>query len=160
MQQLYPLEILPYFVSISRQIISLSCSSLAFLYQVNRIFSENAFDAVMHFAAVAYVGESTREPLRLYHQIPTPLSLFAYNCICFLMSECRLSLCRYYHNITSNTMLVVKAMEAHGVKTLIYSSTCATYGEPEKMPITEITPQVSCKKWGCILLKISPKFDV
>lgn len=34
-------------------------------------------------------------------------------------------------------------MAAHGVKTLIYSSTCATYGEPDKMPITEDTPQVS-----------------
>lgn len=33
-------------------------------------------------------------------------------------------------------------MAAHDVKTLIYSSTCATYGEPEKMPITEETPQV------------------
>lgn len=33
-------------------------------------------------------------------------------------------------------------MAAYGVKTLIYSSTCATYGEPEKMPITENTPQV------------------
>nr|CAD1819598.1 unnamed protein product [Ananas comosus var. bracteatus] len=78
---------------------------------VNRIFAENAFDAVMHFAAVAYVGESTLEPLR------------------------------YYHNITSNTLVVLEAMATHGVKTLIYSSTCATYGEPEKMPITEETPQ-------------------
>lgn len=33
-------------------------------YQVEKIFTENAFDAVMHFAAVAYVGESTSEPLR------------------------------------------------------------------------------------------------
>ena len=49
---------------------------------------------------------------------------------------------RYYNNITSNTLVVVEAMAAHGVKTLIYSSTCATYGEPEKMPITEKTPQV------------------
>lgn len=32
--------------------------------QVNKIFSENAFDAVMHFAAVAYVGESTMDPLK------------------------------------------------------------------------------------------------
>lgn len=32
--------------------------------QVNKMFSENAFDAVMHFAAIAYVGESTQEPLR------------------------------------------------------------------------------------------------
>ena len=34
------------------------------IYQVDKIFSGNAFDAVMHFAAVAYVGESTAEPLR------------------------------------------------------------------------------------------------
>ncbi|CAL4930593.1 unnamed protein product [Urochloa decumbens] len=85
---------------------------------VNKIFSENAFDAVMHFAAVAYVGESTLEPLR------------------------------YYHNITSNTLLILEAMASHGVKTLIYSSTCATYGEPEKMPITEATPQFPINPYG------------
>ncbi|XP_039023498.1 probable UDP-arabinose 4-epimerase 3 [Hibiscus syriacus] len=85
---------------------------------VNKIFSENAFDAVMHFAAVAYVGESTMDPLR------------------------------YYHNITSNTLTVLKSMAAHGVPTLIYSSTCATYGEPEKMPITEETPQVPINPYG------------
>ncbi|XAR50761.1 UDP-arabinose 4-epimerase [Bertholletia excelsa] len=85
---------------------------------VNKIFSENAFDAVMHFAAVAYVGESTLDPLK------------------------------YYHNITSNTLLVLEAMAAHGVQTLIYSSTCATYGEPEKMPITEETPQLPINPYG------------
>ena len=43
-----------------------SCSFISLITypQVNRIFAENAFDAVMHFAAVAYVGESTMEPLR------------------------------------------------------------------------------------------------
>lgn len=35
-----------------------------FCFQVDKIFSENAFDAVMHFAAVAYVGESTLDPLK------------------------------------------------------------------------------------------------
>lgn len=85
---------------------------------VNKIFEENAFDAVMHFAAVAYVGESTVDPLR------------------------------YYHNITFNTLVVLEAMAAHGVKTLIYSSTCATYGEPEKMPITEATPQTPINPYG------------
>ncbi|KAI3986110.1 hypothetical protein MKX01_036419 [Papaver californicum] len=85
---------------------------------VNKIFRDNAFDAVMHFAAVAYVGESTLEPLR------------------------------YYHNITSNTLVVLEAMAAHGVKTLIYSSTCATYGEPLKMPITEDTPQIPINPYG------------
>uniref|UniRef100_A0A1J3JFU7 UDP-arabinose 4-epimerase 1 n=1 Tax=Noccaea caerulescens TaxID=107243 RepID=A0A1J3JFU7_NOCCA len=85
---------------------------------VNKIFTENAFDAVMHFAAVAYVGESTQFPLK------------------------------YYHNITSNTLVVLETMAAHGVKTLIYSSTCATYGEPETMPITEETPQVPINPYG------------
>ncbi|XP_049371642.1 UDP-arabinose 4-epimerase 1-like isoform X2 [Solanum verrucosum] len=86
--------------------------------QVHQIFSQNAFDAVMHFAAVAYVGESTLDPLK------------------------------YYHNITSNTLTVLEAMSAHGVPTLIYSSTCATYGEPEKMPITEETPQLPINPYG------------
>ncbi|CAI9090431.1 OLC1v1025198C1 [Oldenlandia corymbosa var. corymbosa] len=85
---------------------------------VNKIFLENAFDAVMHFAAVAYVGESTLDPLK------------------------------YYHNITSNTLGLLEAMAIHGVKTLIYSSTCATYGEPEKMPITEETPQNPINPYG------------
>ncbi|KAJ6417605.1 hypothetical protein OIU84_003351 [Salix udensis] len=85
---------------------------------VNIIFQQNAFDAVMHFAAVAYVGESTMNPLK------------------------------YYHNITSNTLVVLEAMAANDVKTLIYSSTCATYGEPEKMPITEVTPQEPINPYG------------
>lgn len=55
---------------------------------------------------------------------------------------------RYYHNITSNTLLVLETMAKHDVKTLIYSSTCATYGEPEKMPITEVTPQVPINPYG------------
>ncbi|KAJ8544671.1 hypothetical protein K7X08_017254 [Anisodus acutangulus] len=85
---------------------------------VDNIFSQNAFDAVMHFAAVAYVGEST-----LDHP-------------------------KYYHNITSNTLTVLETMATHGVPTLIYSSTCATYGEPEKMPITEETPQLPINPYG------------
>ncbi|XP_060197883.1 UDP-arabinose 4-epimerase 1 [Lycium barbarum] len=85
---------------------------------VHKIFSQNAFDAVMHFAAVAYVGESTLDPLK------------------------------YYHNITSNTLTVLEAMATRGVPTLIYSSTCATYGEPEKMPIMEETPQLPVNPYG------------
>ncbi|KAG5389581.1 hypothetical protein IGI04_031122 [Brassica rapa subsp. trilocularis] len=88
------------------------------LYEVDKIFSENAFDAVMHFAAVAYVGESTLDPLK------------------------------YYHNITSNTLVVLEAVARHKVKKFIYSSTCATYGEPDKMPIVEVTPQVPINPYG------------
>lgn len=57
---------------------------------------------------------------------------------------------RYYHNITSNTLTVLEAMATRGVPTLIYSSTCATYGEPEEMPITEETPQVGALKVICM----------
>lgn len=69
-----------------------------------------------------------------------------------IISEDGISCCRYYHNITSNTLTVLESMAAHGVKTLIYSSTCATYGEPEKMPITEETSQVHINASACVLL--------
>ncbi|BFI24901.1 UDP-glucose 4-epimerase [Marchantia polymorpha subsp. ruderalis] len=85
---------------------------------VDEIFAKNAFDAVMHFAAIAYVGESMAEPLR------------------------------YYHNITTNTLLLLEAMAKHEVSKFIYSSTCATYGEPKKMPITEDTEQVPINPYG------------
>ncbi|KAK9058021.1 hypothetical protein SSX86_022861 [Deinandra increscens subsp. villosa] len=65
-----------------------------------------------------YVGESTLDPLK------------------------------YYHNITSNTLGIMEAMAAYNVNTLIYSSTCATYGEPEKMPITEETSQLPINPYG------------
>ncbi|ONM13850.1 NAD(P)-binding Rossmann-fold superfamily protein [Zea mays] len=55
---------------------------------------------------------------------------------------------KYYHNITSNTLTVLEAMAAHNVNTLIYSSTCATYGEPDTMPIVETTPQNPINPYG------------
>lgn len=87
-------------------------ADLGDLSAVERLFARNHFDAVMHFAAVAFVGESVEQPLQ------------------------------YYHNITANTLTLLEAMQRHAVKRLIYSSTCATYGEPDTMPITEDTPQV------------------
>ncbi|ONM18232.1 hypothetical protein ZEAMMB73_Zm00001d004053 [Zea mays] len=44
-------------------------------------------------------------------------------------------------NITANTLAVLEAMAAHNVRTLIYSSTCATYGEPDKMPSLKELPR-------------------
>lgn len=85
---------------------------------VMSLFKKNKFDVVMHFAAIAFVGESVADPLR------------------------------YFHNITSNTLNILEAMEAHNVYNLVYSSTCATYGEPEKMPITEKTPQAPINPYG------------
>ena len=67
---------------------------------------------------MAYVGESVAEPLR------------------------------YYHNITANTVVVLEAMERFGVRRLVYSSTCATYGNAEKLPITEETPTNPINPYG------------
>lgn len=75
-------------------------------------------DVVFHFAAIAYVGESMSDPLR------------------------------YYSNITMNTVNLLEVMAARGAKSLIYSSTCATYGNPEKLPITEATPTIPINPYG------------
>lgn len=73
------------------------------------VFTNANIDAVLHFAAVAYVGESVAQPLR------------------------------YFANITTNTMNVLRTMQEAKVKKLVYSSTCAVYGNPTKLPVTEET---------------------
>lgn len=90
---------------------------------VRRIFRDHRkrgtpVDVVMHFAAVAFVGESVANPLQ------------------------------YYTNITSNTVTLLRAMRGEGVHKLVYSSTCATYGNPVSMPITEETPTVPINPYG------------
>lgn len=75
-------------------------------------------DAVIHFAAFAYVGESVARP-----DI-------------------------YYDNNVNGTLSLLRAMTESGTQNLIVSSTCATYGQPERMPITEETPQVPLNPYG------------
>ncbi len=75
-------------------------------------------DGVMHFAALAYVGESVTDPLA------------------------------YYDNNTSGTISLLKAMDAAGVKRMVFSSTCATYGEPEATPIVETCRQEPINPYG------------
>jgi UDP-glucose-4-epimerase GalE len=74
--------------------------------------------AVMHFAAFLDVGESVREPAR------------------------------YYRNNVSGALSVLEAMAAESVKLLVFSSTCATYGEPIETPITETHPQNPINSYG------------
>jgi UDP-glucose 4-epimerase len=74
--------------------------------------------AVMHFAAFAYVGESVLDPLK------------------------------YYINNFSSTVTLLKAMITCDVKKFIFSSTCATYGTPETLPITESTKQNPINPYG------------
>ena len=75
-------------------------------------------DCVMHFAALAYVGESVADPLA------------------------------YYDNNTAGTISLLKAMRTAGVGRMVFSSTCATYGEPESTPIVETMRQSPISPYG------------
>jgi UDP-arabinose 4-epimerase len=81
-------------------------------------------EAVMHFAAYAYVGESVQDPGR------------------------------YYRNNVAGTLTLLEAMRDHGIDKLIFSSTCATYGIPEQVPITEDHPQRPINPYGMSKLMI------
>jgi UDP-glucose-4-epimerase GalE len=85
---------------------------------LDKTFASGRFDAVMHFAASAYVGVSVTEPLK------------------------------YYHNNTANTLQLLEAMHDAGIKRLVFSSTCATYGVPERVPISEDNPQNPINPYG------------
>lgn len=87
---------------------------------VDRALGGHAVDAVMHFAALAYVGESVTRPL-LYH-----------------------------HNNTAAATALLEACDAAGVQRFVFSSTCATYGEPppDRIPIREDCPQRPINPYG------------
>ncbi len=80
--------------------------------------ARHAVNCVMHFAALTYVGESVGDPLA------------------------------YYGNNTAGTISLLKAMQRSGVERLVFSSTCATYGEPEKTPIVETMRQEPVSPYG------------
>lgn len=79
---------------------------------------ENRIEAVMHFAAFASVGESVSHPAK------------------------------YYDNNVLGSLSLLEAMRAAGVSRIVFSSTTATYGVPEKMPISEDTPQRPINPYG------------
>lgn len=74
---------------------------------LDKVFTENNIDAVVHFAADSLVGESVVEPLK------------------------------YYNNNVVSTLNLLGKMKEYGVKKIVFSSTAATYGEPENIPILE-----------------------
>jgi UDP-glucose 4-epimerase len=82
------------------------------------LFEQEDITEVVHFAALAYVGESVNDPLW------------------------------YYENNVNGTLSLLAAMDAMNVDRLVFSSTCATYGEPETLPITEETPQEPINPYG------------
>ena len=85
---------------------------------LDKVFSENHFDAVMHFASFIEVGESIHSPAK------------------------------YYRNNVTNTQNLLDAMVAHDVLQFIFSSTAATFGEPTYIPIDEKHPMVPINPYG------------
>jgi UDP-glucose-4-epimerase GalE len=85
---------------------------------VSRALRSHEVFAVMHFAAFLDVGESVREPAR------------------------------YYRNNVGGALAVLEAMAAESVKHFVFSSTCATYGEPIETPIAETHPQNPINAYG------------
>lgn len=91
---------------------------LADTEKLDHVFSQHRIDAVMHFAAYAYVGESVEDPEK------------------------------YYLNNVCNTLNLLKVMRKYGCCAIIFSSSCATYGNPIKIPITEEHTQNPINPYG------------
>ncbi|MBQ2897487.1 MAG: UDP-glucose 4-epimerase GalE [Clostridia bacterium] len=90
----------------------------------NKVFDENKFDAVIHFAGLKAVGESVRIPIR------------------------------YYHNNITGTLNLCDIMSKHGVKKLVFSSSATVYGDPHTVPIKEDFPLSATNPYGQTKLMI------
>ena len=97
---------------------------LANINEVDDIFTKYDINAVMHFSSFIDVGESVRNPEK------------------------------YYNNNVVNTMNLLNVMLKHDVKKFIFSSTCATYGIPQKIPLTENHPQNPINPYGWTKLMV------
>ena len=91
---------------------------------LDHLFATQDIAAVMHFSAYAYVGESVTEPAK------------------------------YYRNNVVGTLTLLEAMLAANVKNFVFSSTCATYGIPHTIPITEDHPQNPINPYGATKLMV------
>jgi UDP-glucose 4-epimerase len=99
---------------------------------LEEIFQSYPLEAVIHFAAYAYVGESVEQPAK------------------------------YYRNNVASTLNLLEAMTAASVNKIVFSSTCATYGMPEILPIPETHPQNPINPYGeskLMVEKILADFD-
>lgn len=104
---------------------------------LDRLFAERKIDAVMHFSAYAYVGESVTDPAK------------------------------YYRNNVIGTVTLLEAMIAASIKKFVFSSTCATYGVPHTVPIAEDHSQNPINPYGAtklmverILQDFDPAYDL
>jgi UDP-arabinose 4-epimerase len=92
--------------------------------RLDEVIAKYRPDAVMHFAAFAYVGESMADPYK------------------------------YYNNNVVGSLRLLEAVRDHGVNKFIFSSTCATYGAPDELPIHEDTPQRPINPYGASKLMV------
>jgi len=92
--------------------------SMSDLKLLDQIFTEHSISAVMHFAAFCYVGESVEDPKK------------------------------YYRNNVAATITLLEAMLKNNINNFIFSSSCATYGEPIEIPMTEEHPQSPINPYG------------
>ncbi len=91
---------------------------------MEKVFAENKFDAVIHFAGLKAVGESTQIPLK------------------------------YYHNNITGTLYLLMLMEKYDVNNLVFSSSATVYGTPKTVPITEDFPLSTTNPYGSTKLMI------
>ncbi|NSW90754.1 MAG: UDP-glucose 4-epimerase GalE [Firmicutes bacterium] len=96
----------------------LYCGNLCDEEFLDKVFNENEIEAVVHFAAYSLVGESTVDPLK------------------------------YYNNNVIGTLRLISKMEKYNVKNIVFSSTAATYGEPENIPIQETDNTLPTNPYG------------
>ncbi|MDG1873103.1 MAG: UDP-glucose 4-epimerase GalE, partial [Mariniblastus sp.] len=96
---------------------------------VQQILGDHGIDSVMHFAACALVGESVAHPAK------------------------------YYQNNVVATLELLEAMRHCDVKNLVFSSTCATYGVPSRVPISEAENQNPVNPYGFTKLAIERALD-
>lgn len=97
-------------------------------FSLQQLFASRTIEAVIHFAAFTYVGESVNNPQK------------------------------YYVNNVIGTLNLLNAMLQHGVKKIVFSSTCATYGEPQYIPIDEKHSQNPINPYGRTKLMIEQIF--
>ncbi len=83
-----------------------------------RVLDERPVDAVVHFAGLKAVGESVEQPLM------------------------------YYENNLAATVNLLKAMRGHGVRDLVFSSSCTVYGQPVRVPVDETSPIAPASPYG------------
>lgn len=99
------------------------------LNDINSVFDKFEIEAVVHFAALSLVGESVKEPQK------------------------------YYYNNVYGTLNLLNAMLSHNVNKIVFSSTAATYGEPEYIPIDEKHPQNPINPYGNSKLMVEKIMD-